>query len=140
MIPFRRIRMNGDFRDPRDTRLQRWWLRWGMLVAWSAMLAGAGLMVWSTLDTSHPHQEDATRGWAVLVGVVSAMMFADCIGQRVIVRLTQIIALFASDVAPQQPGSAGVAKDRPATVTELYRAEVSTKRQQRDEGPGRSDD
>lgn len=120
MIPMRIIQ--NYFRDPRDTKLQRWWLRYGLLCAWLMMLVAVFLMTWSSFDIDHPHRGDDARGWAVLAGIASAMMFTDCLGQRVIVRLTQIFALFTTDVAPRQPGlSAGGEQGRPASITEIYR-------------------
>lgn len=126
---------NRNFPDPQKTPFLRWWMRHGLIVAWGMFAVAVALMIASTvleyLDTlSMPgpdlrliHDEAGTaRGWAIIVGIFALMCFCDVLVQRVIMRMTQIIALFTTDVPPRQPKAGKVDEGAPdASVTEIYR-------------------
>ena len=102
----------------------RWWVRRGMWISATLFTISFVLLV-----VDEVRNDSSLRGWAAWIGTIAAVAAVDTIGQRIIVRLTQVIALWYEDVPAEVEGEG---RPRPrqnpfldaedvATVTRLYR-------------------
>ncbi len=110
--------------------LHNWWLAHGIPVCTVGFAISLALMVAGTYMqlVGLPHPEEYQR-WGLWIGVANVLAYLDVLTQRVIRRLTQIIAMFTTDVAPMQNRSGDVDVNGPfdgqgprlATIIDLYK-------------------